>query len=78
MLVDTGYGAHDMQHARPGRLPWLWSTILNIRYCVEDAAAWQIQSLGYPARDVRHIVLTHLDFDHAGGIADFRGRAFMS
>ncbi|WP_051484150.1 MBL fold metallo-hydrolase [Rhizobium sp. CF080] len=38
---------------------------------MEDTAAWQIQSLGYPARDVRHIVLTHLDFDHAGGIADF-------
>jgi glyoxylase-like metal-dependent hydrolase (beta-lactamase superfamily II) len=31
----------------------------------------QIQRLGYDPRDVRHIVLTHLDFDHAGGLDDF-------
>lgn len=28
-------------------------------------------ALGYAVEDVRHIVLTHLDLDHAGGIADF-------
>jgi glyoxylase-like metal-dependent hydrolase (beta-lactamase superfamily II) len=27
--------------------------------------------LGFSPRDVRHIVLTHLDFDHAGGLDDF-------
>src|SRR5690606_14297750 len=26
---------------------------------------------GFKAADVRHILLTHLDFDHAGGIEDF-------
>lgn len=31
----------------------------------------QIQALGYNPKDVRHIVLTHLDFDHAGGLDDF-------
>ena len=31
----------------------------------------QIQRLGFDPRDVRHIVLTHLDFDHAGGLDDF-------
>lgn len=25
----------------------------------------QIEAPGFSARDVRHIVLTHLDFDHA-------------
>lgn len=25
----------------------------------------------YDPRDVKHIVLTHLDFDHAGGLDDF-------
>jgi glyoxylase-like metal-dependent hydrolase (beta-lactamase superfamily II) len=29
------------------------------------------KNLGFTAADVRHIVLTHLDFDHAGGIEDF-------
>lgn len=27
--------------------------------------------MGYSARDAYHIVLTHLDFDHAGGLEDF-------
>ncbi|MGA7264217.1 MAG: MBL fold metallo-hydrolase [Stellaceae bacterium] len=31
----------------------------------------QIENLGFTAGDVRHIVLTHLDIDHAGGIQDF-------
>ena len=31
----------------------------------------QIEALGYDRGDVRHIVLTHLDFDHAGGLPDF-------
>jgi glyoxylase-like metal-dependent hydrolase (beta-lactamase superfamily II) len=30
-----------------------------------------VHALGFKARDVRHIVLTHLDFDHAGALADF-------
>jgi glyoxylase-like metal-dependent hydrolase (beta-lactamase superfamily II) len=31
----------------------------------------QIEQLGFQARDVQHVVLTHLDFDHAGGLDDF-------
>jgi len=31
----------------------------------------QIRRLGFEAADVRHIVLTHLDLDHAGGVSDF-------
>ena len=33
--------------------------------------ARQVERLGYRREDVRHIVLTHLDLDHAGGLADF-------
>ena len=31
----------------------------------------QIEALGFQREDVRHLVPTHLDFDHAGGLPDF-------
>jgi len=70
VLVDTGYGVRDVRrpHARLARL---WPAVLNVDYREQDTALRQVEALGFSARDVRHIVLTHLDFDHAGGIADF-------
>lgn len=70
VLVDTGYGLQDVQRPH-SRLPWIWPAILNVRLHARDTALRQIEALGFSARDVRHIVLTHLDFDHAGGIEDF-------
>lgn len=70
VLVDTGYGLQDVRRLH-ARLPWLWPAILNPRLREEDTALRQIEALGFSARDVRHIVLTHLDFDHAGGVEDF-------
>ena len=37
----------------------------------EETAARQVERLGYRRADVRHIVLTHFDADHIGGLADF-------
>jgi glyoxylase-like metal-dependent hydrolase (beta-lactamase superfamily II) len=71
VLVDTGYGLQDVRDAPPRRLSRLWPKILNIRLREEDTALRQIEALGFSAQDVGHIVLTHLDFDHAGGIEDF-------
>jgi glyoxylase-like metal-dependent hydrolase (beta-lactamase superfamily II) len=34
-------------------------------------AVRQIERMGFKASDVRHIVMSHLDFDHAGGLDDF-------
>jgi glyoxylase-like metal-dependent hydrolase (beta-lactamase superfamily II) len=45
--------------------------LLNPDFREEMTAARQIERLGFRAADVRHIVLTHLDFDHAGGLDDF-------
>lgn len=70
VLVDTGYGLQDVQRTH-ARLPWLWPAILNVRLHERDTAIRQVEALGFSTRDVRHIVLTHLDFDHAGGIEDF-------
>jgi glyoxylase-like metal-dependent hydrolase (beta-lactamase superfamily II) len=70
VLVDTGLGQADMAQPYP-RLSAFYVKLLNIQLDAEATAVRQIQRLGYCARDVRHIVLTHLDFDHAGGLEDF-------
>ncbi|MES2493253.1 MAG: MBL fold metallo-hydrolase [Pseudomonadota bacterium] len=70
VLIDTGYGTQDVRHPHP-RLSRTLRLMLNIRFKQEDTALHQIRALGYSPSDVRHIVLTHLDFDHAGGLEDF-------
>ena len=74
VLVDTGYGlrdvAHPHRHPHP-RITRPWRVMLNIRLRERETAVRQVEALGYRAEDVRHIVATHLDFDHAGGLEDF-------
>jgi glyoxylase-like metal-dependent hydrolase (beta-lactamase superfamily II) len=70
VLLDTGFGLLDVQ--RPAqRLSRFFLRLLDPDFREELTAVRQIERLGYRARDVRHIVLTHLDFDHAGGLDDF-------
>jgi glyoxylase-like metal-dependent hydrolase (beta-lactamase superfamily II) len=74
VLVDTGYGLRDVAHPhhRPQpRITLPWRMMLNIRLHERETAIRQVEALGYRASDVRHIVATHLDFDHAGGLEDF-------
>ncbi|RHW19110.1 MBL fold metallo-hydrolase [Sphingomonas gilva] len=74
VLIDTGYGLRDVDHPhrRPHpRITRTMRSMLNIKLCEEETAIRQIAALGLDPRDVRHIVLTHLDFDHAGGLEDF-------
>jgi glyoxylase-like metal-dependent hydrolase (beta-lactamase superfamily II) len=69
-LVDTGYGMRDVADPR-GRLSHFFLTLLRPEFRAEMTAVRQIERLGFAATDVRDIVLTHLDFDHAGGLDDF-------
>lgn len=70
VLVDTGLGTGDVQEPRR-RLSGFFRTAMRVRLDPQATALAQILKLGFQAADVRHIVLTHLDFDHAGGIEDF-------
>lgn len=70
VLVDTGFGLRDMARPWP-RLPILNAGVLRIRFDPERTALRHLERLGISPRDVRHIVMTHLDFDHAGGLIDF-------
>jgi glyoxylase-like metal-dependent hydrolase (beta-lactamase superfamily II) len=68
-LVDTGIGLDDI--AEPARLGRRWVRQTAPRLDPAETAVRQIRALGYAQDDVRHVLLTHLDRDHAGGIADF-------
>ncbi len=70
LLVDTGIGTRDIERPveRLGRL-FLLSAQPKLRR--EETAVERVRQLGFDPADVRHIVITHGDIDHAGGIADF-------
>ncbi|MDF2688639.1 MAG: beta-lactamase domain protein, partial [Microvirga sp.] len=70
VLVDTGFGSRDVEDPYE-RLSPLFIHTNRIQLEHRYTALEQVKSLGFSPRDVRHIVLTHLDFDHAGGIEDF-------
>lgn len=70
VLIDTGFGLRDVE-APYSRLSPFFINFNNIQFERKYTALAQIEQLGFSARDVRHIVLTHLDFDHAGGLEDF-------
>ncbi|WP_217992381.1 MBL fold metallo-hydrolase [Nitrosomonas ureae] len=70
VLIDTGLGLQDVA-APQTRLSRFFLTLLRPEFRVEMTAVRQVQRLGFAPRDVHHIILTHLDFDHAGGLDDF-------
>lgn len=70
VLVDTGLGVQDYLHTK-ARLGNLVSRLGRIENNLELTALAQIQNLGFSSKDVKHILISHLDFDHAGGISDF-------
>ncbi|RYZ51239.1 MAG: MBL fold metallo-hydrolase [Proteobacteria bacterium] len=70
VLVDTGYGLKDVADPH-GRLSEFFLTQLKPDFREEMTAIRQIERMGFDPRDVRHILLSHLDFDHAGGLDDF-------
>lgn len=71
VLVDSGLGMDDIR--KPERLGSFFRHTVRPVLRAEETALAQVLQLGFKAEDVRHVVLTHLDLDHAGGIADFPG-----
>ena len=69
VLIDTGLGLADI--ADPARFGTDWLKRAAPRLDPEEAAVSRIRALGVDPGRVTDIVLTHLDRDHCGGIADF-------
>jgi glyoxylase-like metal-dependent hydrolase (beta-lactamase superfamily II) len=66
-LVDTGLGTAQVNGKVHGHL----KALMRPKLSLAETAKTQIEALGFKTGDVRDIVLTHLDFDHAGALADF-------
>jgi glyoxylase-like metal-dependent hydrolase (beta-lactamase superfamily II) len=69
VLIDTGPGLDD--YIRPPAILRVFRVITKVRLDPGEAAVRQVARLGYSPQDVRHVVLTHMHFDHCGGLADF-------
>jgi glyoxylase-like metal-dependent hydrolase (beta-lactamase superfamily II) len=69
VLIDTGFGLDDMRNTR--QLGAIFDTLFRPQAREADTALEQVRALGHSPEDVRHIVATHLDVDHAGGLPDF-------
>lgn len=68
VLVDSGYGIDDCDDPRRiGPTRRVVRPILSH----SETVAHQIDRLGFKRDDVQHIVITHMDIDHAGGLSDF-------
>src|SRR5262245_32803362 len=69
VLIDTGFGTRDVEGAT--RLRAAFRALAKPTLSHAETATAQVEALGYKPADVKHIVITHLDLDHAGGLADF-------
>jgi glyoxylase-like metal-dependent hydrolase (beta-lactamase superfamily II) len=69
-LVDTGLGTADLAAPRK-RLTTPFLKMVRPALDPAETAISQVRGLGFAAADVRDVVLTHLDLDHAGGLGDF-------
>ncbi len=69
-LVDTGVVSTDPAADRTRHSP-LFKAVDRLDLDPMQSAAARIRELGHDPARVRHIVMTHLDFDHAAGLPDF-------
>jgi len=69
VLIDTGFGSDDVR--KPAQLGAIFNALVRPQPDASETAVERIRALGFEPADVRHIVTTHLDLDHAGGLPDF-------
>lgn len=69
VVVDTGFGVQECE--RPALLGRGFRALSSPRLDADQCVVRQVARLGFKAGDVRHVIVTHLDVDHAGGLPDF-------
>jgi glyoxylase-like metal-dependent hydrolase (beta-lactamase superfamily II) len=69
VLIDSGFGSHDCLH--PAKRVGPTRHLIRPRFDHRETAVHQVERLGFRPDDVRHIIITHFDADHIGGLSDF-------
>jgi len=69
-LVDTGIGLQDVRNPVE-RLGQQLIDMAGFQFNESDTALHRIEAIGLSPADVQHVILTHGDPDHAGGLTDF-------
>ena len=69
VLVDTGPGTQDYIH--PHLIMRLFRIMFSLPFDPQQAVVHQVRELGIKPEEIHHIVLTHMHFDHCGGLPDF-------
>jgi glyoxylase-like metal-dependent hydrolase (beta-lactamase superfamily II) len=67
--VDTGLGLDD--YSDPTWFTKFFRVITDMPFDPNEAAANRLKGLGYKPEDIKHIILTHMHFDHCSGLPDF-------
>ncbi len=70
VMIDVGIGLKDTEHPAE-RIGQELISIVGFRFSEERTAYRQIQQLGLDPAKVSDCVISHLDPDHIGGLADF-------
>ncbi|WP_086664812.1 MBL fold metallo-hydrolase [Lentzea kentuckyensis] len=70
VLVETGLGLDDVRHPADTLDP-AWIEMAQPVLDENETAIRQIERKGFDPGDVRHVLVTHLDVDHCGGLPDF-------
>jgi len=71
LLIDTGPGLED--YARVPIMMRALAFVTKMPMDPNEAAVRRVADLGFDPAQVRDILLTHMHFDHCGGLLDFPG-----
>ncbi|WP_316803678.1 MBL fold metallo-hydrolase [Pedobacter nototheniae] len=70
LLIDTGIGLLDVQKPLE-RIGQPLIDLVGYHFEAHQTAVKQIENLGLDAKNVTDCIISHLDNDHIGGLADF-------
>lgn len=81
VLFDTGLGERISEEMKPLRYRhnWFFSRfIMKTKFNpTNDPVVRQLTALGFDPKSVTHVIISHLHWDHAGGMLDFPHAEFI-